>query len=336
MSKLGRKAVLQCLVLLLLATVPAIAATNVPLADTKGLRAGRVAEAYGRLPLRFEANQGQTDGRVKFLSRGSGYTLFLTYTEAVLALRQPADKPSAEQTTSGTVVRMKLVGADSASRITGLEKLPGKVNYFLGNDAAKWRTNVSTYARVRYENVYPGVDLVYYGNQRQLEYDFVVAPGADPGAIKLAFEGARNIERDASGNLIVRTAGGDLRMHKPLVYQEVGGVKRPISGRYVIADKHQVGFRVAAYDRSKPLIIDPVLSYSTNLGGSGDDNGNGIAVDSAGNAYVTGKTPSNRLPDDAGRLPNDRWRPWRRLRDQARSHGLGRRLLHLPRRQRGR
>ncbi|MBI2829078.1 MAG: SBBP repeat-containing protein, partial [Acidobacteria bacterium] len=157
-----------------------------------------------------------------------------------------------------------------------------------------------SYARVRYESVYPGVDLVYYGNQRQLEYDFVVAPGADPGAIKLAFEGARSIERDASGNLILRTAGGDLRMHKPVVYQEVGGVKRLIPGRYVVASKQQVGFHVAAYDRSKPLVIDPVLVYSTFLGGSGNDFGFRIAVDSAGNAYVTGGTDSTNFPGPGG------------------------------------
>jgi hypothetical protein len=251
----------------------------------------RVQEGYGRLPLSFEPNQGQTDGHVKFLSRGSGYTLFLTSSEAVLTLTKSID---------GTVLRMKTIGANSASRIEGLQKLPGPVNYFIGKDPSKWHTNIPSYAKVRYENVYPGVDLIYYGNQRQLEYDFVVAPGADPGAIKLAFEGADNIESDASGNLIVRTAGGDLHMQKPLVYQEVGGVKQAIPGRYVLENKDQVGFDVATYDRSKPLVIDPVLAYSTYLGGSLNDSGFGIAVDSAGNAYVTGSTGSANFPTTVG------------------------------------
>jgi hypothetical protein len=304
MSELSRNVLLQGLILVLLSAVPAVAggAQGVRALDAPAAVKVRIAEGYGKLPLSFEANQGQTDGQVKFLSRGSGYTLFLTSTEAVLALSKPAGKPSAEQpmSTSGTVVRMKLIGANSASQITGLQELPGKSNYFSGNDPSKWRTNIPSYAQVKYEHVYPGVDLIYYGNQRQLEYDFVVAPGADPGVIKLAFEGARSIERDASGNLILRTAGGDLRMHKPVVYQEVGGVKRPVPGRYVVADKHQVGFHVAAYDPSKPLVIDPVLVYSTFLGGSLGDTGFRIAVDSAGNAYVTGGTNSINFPTTAG------------------------------------
>jgi len=170
----------------------------------------RVQEGYARLPLSFEANQGQTDGHVKFLSRGSGYNLFLTSTEAVLALSKPGGKVSAfshrptakteqPESTSGAVLRMKLTGANSASRIEGLQKLPGTVNYFIGKDPAKWHTNIPTYAKVRYQKVYPGVDLIYYGNQRQIEYDFVVAPGADPRAVQLLFEGADTRAIDAGG-----------------------------------------------------------------------------------------------------------------------------------------
>ncbi|MBI3048536.1 MAG: hypothetical protein HYY76_09540 [Acidobacteria bacterium] len=176
-------------------------------AGVTGNHIARVPEVYGRLPLSFEANYGQTDSRVKFLSRGSGYTLFLTSTEAVFILGKA-------EATSETVLRMTVVGANAASAITGLEALPGTVNSFIGGDPSTWRTNIPSYARVKYQNVYPGVDLIYYGNQRRLEYDFVVAPGGDPNAIELAFEGAMDIERDASGDLVVRTAGGDLHMHK--------------------------------------------------------------------------------------------------------------------------
>ena len=169
----------------------------------------RLQESYGKLPSSFEANQGQTDSKVKFTSRGSGYTLFLTDTEAVLTLRKPdpkidkADsmvmrgplnlgKQTHTKKTEYTTLRMKLDGANAKSSVSGLAELPGKVNYFIGNDPAKWHTNIPTYAKVQYSEVYPGVNLVYYGNQGQLEYDMVVQPGADPNQIKLAFEGAKD------------------------------------------------------------------------------------------------------------------------------------------------
>lgn len=188
----------------------------------------------------------------------------------------------------------------------GLGELPSKSNYFIGNDPKKWYTNVPTYAKVKYPEVYPGVDLVYYGNQRQLEYDFVVAPGADPKIIQLAFEGADRMETDPQGDLILHTAVGDVRLRKPQVYQEINGIRQAIPGSYILLpqslgenrDKgvQRVRFEVAAYDVSKPLIIDPVLVYSTYLGGSGFDQGYGIAVDAAGNAYVTGFTSSANFP----------------------------------------
>jgi len=180
--------------------------------------------------------------------------------------------------------------------VIGQEKLPGKVNYLKGKDPSQWRTGVPTYAKVKYEAVYPGVDLVYYGNQRQLEYDFVLAPGADPDALTLSFEGADRLEIDPNGELVLHTAGGDLRMHKPLIYQEVEGVRRPIGGGYVRKNERQVGFQVAAYERARSLVIDPVLVYSTHLGGSGGDDGFGIAVDRFGQAYVTGGTSSPDFP----------------------------------------
>lgn len=248
----------------------------------------RLAESYGKLPLQFEANQGQTDPAVRFLSRGPGYSLYLTAGEAVLMLAKP-------KTQDSVALRMNLVGAARKPQVNGAEELPGKVNYFIGRDRSKWRTNVPTYAKVHYRDVYPGIDLVYYGSQRQLEYDFVVAPGVDPKKIVLGFKGAEKLEIDAQGDLVLRATGGDIRQHKPVVYQEINGVKREIEGSYVRKGANRVGFQIAAYDRGHPLVIDPVvLSYSTYLGSN--DQGFAIAVDLSGNAYVTGITNSTRLP----------------------------------------
>ena len=256
--------------------------------------------AYGNLPLSFEPNQGQTNSQVEFLSRGRGYTLFLTATEAVLSLRKPTAAKTNETEdsgdTTGVVLRMRLVGANPSPRVSGLKQLPGRSNYFLGNDPSKWRTNVPTYAKVQYEDVYPGVDLVYYGNQRQLEYDLIVAPGSDPEAIHLAFEGADKLQKGVQGHLALHTAAGQVRLQKPLVYQETNGIRQEIPAAYVLNGGRQVGFEVGTYDADKPLIIDPVLSYSTYLGGNGVDRGFAIAVDGAGNAYVTGGANSTNFP----------------------------------------
>jgi len=263
----------------------------------------KLQQSYGKLPLSFEANQGQSDAQVKFLARGPGYALFLTPTEAVLSLKKPPAQRKAARTMPalskagrGTVLRMRLVGANPAPRVIGQEKLPGKVNYLKGKDPSQWRTGVPTYAKVKYEAVYPGVDLVYYGRQRQLEYDLVLAPGADPDALTLSFEGADRLEIDPRGELVLHTAGGDLRMQKPLIYQEVEGVRQPIGGGYVRKNERQVGFQVAAYERARPLVIDPVLVYSSYLGGTGDDLGQGIAVDHSGQVHVTGETGSTDFP----------------------------------------
>src|SRR5882672_10384949 len=233
--------------------LPAAAATDL-----------RVSESYGKLPLQFEANRGQTHKDVHFVSRGPGYSLYLTTDEAVLVLAKPSADvnrdarsaqalPKAKAQIKSVALRMSLVGAARKPQVTALDELPGKANYFIGKDRSKWRTNVPTYAKVQYQNVYPGVDLVYYGNQRQLEYDFVVAPGADPKRIVLGFRGADKLEIDGDGNLVLRTAGGDIRQHKPIIYQQIDGVRREIAGSYVRKGANRVGFQLAAYDTTRPL-----------------------------------------------------------------------------------
>jgi uncharacterized protein (TIGR03437 family) len=235
----------------------------------------------GKLPLSFEAKQGQTDPRVQFQSRERGHMLFLSSTEAVLRTRKE-------------VFRIKLVGANPSSRAEGVEPQIAKSNYFVGNDPAKWRTGVANYGRVRFSEVYPAIDLVYYGKDGQLEYDWIVKAGADPSKIRLKFAGATRMRVDPSGDLILETPNGEVREKKPVIYQ--ADRSQEIAGRYVIRGAREVGFEVSSYDRQKDLVIDPVLVYSTFLGGSQTDNGLGIAVDKAGNTYVTGSTTSNNFP----------------------------------------
>ncbi|MBI3911135.1 MAG: fibronectin type III domain-containing protein [Armatimonadetes bacterium] len=261
----------------------------------------KARQAYGRLPMAFEANQGQAPKAAKFLSRGQGYALFLTPREAVLALLKPpgATHPGRRGGIESAVLRMRPVGGNPAPRISGLGQTAGKSNYLIGDDRRQWRKDIPQYAKVKYEDVYPGIDLIYYGNQRQLEYDFIVSPGADPKAITLAFQGTEALKISPKGDLILRVPGGEVRQHKPRVYQQIGGKRRTLSGSYVLKGKDRVGFRVAAYDARQPLIIDPVLRYSTLVGGTNDDYGVGIAVDANGNAYVTGYTGSFERPEDA-------------------------------------
>jgi hypothetical protein len=236
-------------------------------ADTLKTSNQHLLATYAKLPLSFEANLGQTNNQVKFFSRGSGYTLSLTHRgEALLALRKPGPqsdplKPAALLSTLATpkraaaspssVVRIKLIGGSLNPRAEALHELPGKANYFIGNDPKKWRTNVPTYANVKYEGVYPGVDLVYYGNQRQLEYDFVVAPGVDPNEIRLKFCGAEKLRVNEKGDLLLGSEGEGVRFEKPVVYQEVAGEKRPVEGSYVLASASRIGFRLGEYDHSQ-------------------------------------------------------------------------------------
>ena len=261
------------------------------------------ANEYGKLPLSFVSNQGQTDRSVNFLARGKGYSLFLTSTAATFVMRNQSSAkvddraPGVTTSNSSAVLRMKIVGGNANAEVKGTDELAGKVNYFVGNDPTKWRTNVPTFSRVQYSDVYDGVDLVYYGNQRQLEYDFVVAPGKDARAIALEFSGAKHVDVEAAtGDLLVQVGEKTIRQPKPFVYQDTDGGRREVEGRYAIKKGGQVGFEVGEYDQGAPLIIDPVLLYSTYLGGSGDEIGYDIALDATGNMYIAGSTTSTNFP----------------------------------------
>ncbi|MFB3922304.1 MAG: SBBP repeat-containing protein [Terriglobia bacterium] len=327
----------------------AAAPPGAPNSVTRAAVPPRILDSFANLPLRFELNRGQADPQVKFLSRGSGYTMFLTEDGVVFSLQGgkskverggefPGLRNADPESQLRNVLRLKFVGSAAHSSAKGADELPGKSNYFRGSDPRQWHTNVPNYSRVRYEQLYPGIDLVYYGNEGRLEYDFVVGPGADPRAIRFEIDERnpkseiRKAKIDAHGDLVMATAAGEVRFHKPVVYQEELAVSsrqsaegsrqlagspshesrapnpdssnhksqftnhKSIEGRFVLLAGNRVGFEVGDYDRRKPLIIDPVLTYSTFLGGTNGDIGYGVAVDADGNAYVTGSTGSTNFP----------------------------------------
>jgi hypothetical protein len=298
---------------LALALFPPLAASSLASAGTgpAPLRAAAPActiaaetgSAHARLPLSFEANTGQYADDVRFLARGNGYALWLTPGEAVLSLAAPAQGARAGDAVprQDHALRMQVVNANLEARTDGEERLPGVVNHYRGSDPARWRTGVPTFARVRYSSVYPGIDLVYYGREGRLEYDFEVGPGADPSLIALRFAGAGSLRLAEDGSLVLGIAGRELRWDAPALYQAVDGRHVPVAGSYrLLADAsagaHAVGFTVASYDRTRPLVIDPVLAYSTFLGGTDDDHAFKVAVDESNHAYATGFTYSADFP----------------------------------------
>jgi hypothetical protein len=265
-------------------TVRASAVTRRPVAGTFAL------------PLSFEVNQGQADAAVDFVSSGRGHSLKLS----AAGLRW--SPPRSQSGDPGSLdLRMTLASANRRSAARCAEDMPGKVNYLLGDDPARWRRNVPACAKVEYDGVYPGVNVVYYGNQQQLEYDFILAPGVDPNVIALEFAGAIGLEIDGAGSLVLRTADSVVELHKPSIYQQVGDIRKEIAGGYVFADNGQVSFRVGRHDPSRALVIDPVIAYSTLFGGMGGEAGRAIVLDKAGNAYVTGETSSTSIPGAASR-----------------------------------
>jgi Beta-propeller repeat/Cep192 domain 4 len=273
---------------------------------------------YASLPLAFEPNRGQAASAVKFLARGSGFAVFFTEGEAVLSLERSAASSHKQSSAAGPavgsarhenvqkdVLYLRWAGANAAPRVEGLGRETGGSNYLIGNIPEKWVRDVPAWARVKYQGIYPGVNLVYYGNHRELEFDIDLEAGADLGAVRLGISGgdqrAARLRVNSDGELVVQTRAGELHFRKPRAYQSSDhGGKRFLAARYVIANDGHVGFRVAGYDPKKPLVIDPVLSYSTYLGGTDYNYATGIAVDASGNTYITGYTSSVDFPVSGG------------------------------------
>lgn len=281
---------------------------------------GQVRASLSALPLAFEENQGQTDPQVKYMARGNGYTVFLTSNDTVFALNSsaPGARASGRQelrTASQAIaqraeknttaaIRMRLVGGSSHAQIAAGREMPGITNYFIGGDPSKWHAGVKHYSGVTYRDVYQGVNLAFHGEQRQLEFDFVVAAGASPAPIHLGFSGARKMATDATGNLLLSSAAGDVVLHKPVAYQERDGRRQVVDVAFQMKSKDEVGFALGSYDHGRELVIDPSIEFATYLGGSGEDDGYGAAFDSFGNIYVTGQTASTDFPTAGGVAPN--------------------------------
>jgi len=300
-----------CTALLLMTlgvTVEGIAVgPKAPASTTAGLH-------YATLPLAFEQNCGQANSTVKFLARGSGFGVFFTKSEVVMSLERSAASPHQQfpsaalggRDASGRKIRkdalrLRWVGANAAPRIEGLGREAGSSNYLVGNNPAKWVKNVPLFSRVEYHGIYPGVNLFYYGNHRELEFDVDVSPGANPRAVRLQIVGekhrAAKVHVNSAGELVVQTRAGDVQFRKPVAYQPGGNSgKRFVAVRYVMEKGGRVGFGVSGYDASKPLVIDPVLTYSTYLGGTDYNYATGIAVDASGDTYITGYTSSVDFP----------------------------------------
>jgi len=264
----------------------------------------RQVPGYGKLPVRFEPNVGQAPPQIEYLARGNNYIVAITERGLMLSLSQGATAQNgariatrtARASVSPAQLRLHLVHATVKPLICAEQPQSSVSNYFIGNDSSRWRSNVANYAAVRYKQVYPGIDWLVYGNPQQLEYDFAIAPRADPRQIELDIEGAGAVSVDDKGDLLVKVNGHSLRQLKPVIYQTAGnGLRHQIDGHYVLRHRH-LSFALAAYDRSRELIIDPALVYSTYLGGSGGDSASAIAVDTDGNAYIAGATSSTDFP----------------------------------------
>lgn len=248
---------------------------------------------YFKLPMHFEENKGQTSELVKFLTRGQKYTFYFTPQEIVMDLQNERNVSYA--------LSMQFVNLSPSCKLIGIEELAGKSHYFIGKDHKNWLKDIPHFSKISYQNIYPGIDVVFYGNQQQLEYDIKVAPGSDPKAIRMKIDGSKDLSVDDNGNLKIQIdSDQNVYMQKPIIYQVRNKEKEYIEGKFVLLANNEIGFSLGHYDSSKEVIIDPVFEYSTYLGGTGGDQGLAIAVDSAGNAYVTGSTNSSNFPTTVG------------------------------------
>jgi len=269
--------------------LPILLALCCGLAVTSGRADSPAATMRGlaESPLYFEANLGQADTGAKFIARGRDCAMLISPTEAALLFEKSGQTRN---------VRLSLIGADARAEISGAGELPGRANYFIGSQSSEWRADVPLFSRVQLKEVYPGIDLIYYaGQSARLEYDFVLQPGANPNRISLRITGADKVRVDSEGNLVLKIGREEIRQHKPVIYQTVNGVRKEIEGGYRLANKTAAGFWIGQYDDALPLVIDPVLSFSSYLGGKFGENGWDIATDANGNVYICGDTFSPDL-----------------------------------------
>jgi hypothetical protein len=282
----------------------------------------RIHARYAALPLAFEANEGQADPQVKYVARGNGYRLSLTSRQAILSLpgrkRQSEVRdmmlnkrrgaagvkamlgkhaPSAKHHSSkAAVIRMNLLGANPDTDLAAADLQRGKINYFLGKDPSKWRSNIPLYGRVSYHDLYPGIDLAFHGPDKRLEFDYLVSPGADASRIALSFQGLDSLHTDNAGNLVLATSAGSVQLNKPVAYQSNNGAREAVDAKFVLTGKNQVAFELGSYDHNRELVIDPTVTYSTYFGGDSADYASSIAVDASGDAFVAGATDSTTIP----------------------------------------
>jgi len=287
----------------------------------------RINATYAALPLAFEANQGQIDPQVKYMARGSGYKLYLASSEAIFTVhKQGGDSevrrmmmdriigPSkvksmlrrrAQQNSKGAVaaVHMHMLGANPEARLAAEDPQSAKVNYFIGRDPSKWHSDIPLFGQVSYRNLYPGIDLAFHGSGKQLEFDYLVSPGADAKAIALGFQGAQQMSTNDTGDLVLTTVAGPIEIHRPVAYQEKDGVRQNVEAGYLVRDD-EVTFALGTYDHTRQLVIDPTVTYSTYFGGDFADYGLAIAVDASGNEFVAGATDSDTIPGDSNGTDN--------------------------------
>jgi uncharacterized repeat protein (TIGR01451 family) len=273
------------------ASLPPMSAKREPM-DERGAHALRAVMPALR-SVAFEVNEGQTDRAVKFLARSGSRQLLLTSRSVIL------------RSFKGSL-GIEFAGTNYTSKVAGTDRLPGQRNYLIGNDPHNWHTEIPTYEKVLYSDLYPGIDLTFYGNESAFEYDFIVKPGADPQTIRLQIDGATRARLSRNGDLVLKRGDLQLTQKRPNIYQDVNGERRAVAGHYALRAGHEIGFQIGLYDRSQPLVIDPTIVYSTYLGGGGDDSGSSIAIDNSGNVYVTGTTASVNFPTRSPAFPNNK------------------------------